>query len=317
MNKKKIVIIGGGNARVLINALKHREDLDVCAVIAMTDSGGSSGVLRQTSGTLPPGDILRALIAASSYDEQLLRSILYKKRFHAVGKLTDHNVGNIFLTQAAIYANGDMTLAIEALAQALNCCIPIYPVTTEISDLCVEVSNGTIVIGEHHIDKPKTQDAKILRAWLQPTPPLYHKAKEAIINADYIYIAPGSLYTSIIASLCVEGMQKEALRKSSAKVIAFCGNARETQGECGPISVAEYITTLEQYLFRPLDMIVYNSHIMTQQDYQNHKERGWEPLILNDHIMQDPRLVLYDYEDIETGGSSAKHIQTYVESCGI
>src|SRR3989338_10719600 len=100
MSKKKIVVIGGGNGSSLcLEALKkHANIFDISAVISMSDSGGSSGKLRKEFNTLPPGDIMRAILSLSKYDYKILRRIFYKPRFKNTGKLDSHNLGNLFLT---------------------------------------------------------------------------------------------------------------------------------------------------------------------------------------------------------------------------
>jgi uncharacterized cofD-like protein len=98
--KKKVVVIGGGNgSAVCLEGLKTYTDrFDISAIISMSDSGGSSGILRREFATLPPGDIMRAILSLSKYDYQSLRKIFYQPRFKQVGKLNSHNLGNLFLT---------------------------------------------------------------------------------------------------------------------------------------------------------------------------------------------------------------------------
>ncbi len=282
----KIVILGGGNGgSISIRALKpYTERLTLTAIIGMSDSGGSSGRLREEFGVLPPGDILRAVLATSQYDYDLLKRIFYEKRFTNSGKLTDHGLGHLFLALAARYTGGSGTDrglidAIHALSQAVDSVGAVYPVTIEPSDLCVEVSNGEIIVGEHEIDRPAYDRAlTIRRAWLQPTPHIYEVAKQAILNADAIIIGPGSFYTSLIATLLPEGV-KDAIRESSAKLIYVAGNGIEKNGETGPTRLSDCVQTLETYLPRPLDVIAYNSAVLDVTQKAYYDKKGWTEII--------------------------------------
>ncbi len=114
MIKKRILVIGGGNGSAIsLVALKQNLKIfDLSAVISMSDSGGSSGRLRRQFKTLPPGDIMRAVLALSKYDYASLRKIFYQPRFSGTGKLDSHNLGNLFLTLTAQYC-GDFLKALE------------------------------------------------------------------------------------------------------------------------------------------------------------------------------------------------------------
>lgn len=286
------VIIGGGNgASKSIMALKpFLSEFSLSAVIPMSDSGGSSGILRKEMNTLPPGDILRAILAMSPYSGDLLRDIFYSNRFSEVGKLSQHNVGNLFLTLAGQFG-GNMEYAITALHQAVKAVGTVYPVTTQISDFCVELSNGDIVIGEHEIDKPTyNRSLRISRAWLQPTPLLHGGARQAIESADSIVIGPGSLYTSNIAALCVEGMM-DALRSSSAKFIFVAGDAYQKDGETGPTKLSEMILELENFLPRPLDTIIVGNDKLSDRQLAGYDKKGWVPFVDDVSPEQDKRIV--------------------------
>lgn len=311
--KKKVVIIGGGRASLVISALKTREDIELSAVIAMSDSGGSSGALRKEFGGLPPGDILRAVLAMSRYDTTLLRNIFYKTRFENVGALSSHNIGNIFLTLATQYSHSFL-YALEALHQALDTVGNVYPVTEEPSDLCVELSNGDIVIGEHAIDRPKHRDHRITRAWLQPTPMISAQAEQAITHADYIVIAPGSLYTSTVAALTVEGMMKGALRNSKATYISVVGNGFEANGEVGPTTLSEYIHELEQYVPKPIDTIIYNTYVpTTEEDSLEYRRRSWESLTMDIERLTGRNIVGYNFGGFD-GDESARLLGTILRT---
>lgn len=294
--------MGGGNGgSISIRALKpFINDINLSAVIAMSDSGSSSGKLRKELGVLPPGDILRAVLAMSRYDYDLLRRIFYETRFSSTGKLNGFGLGHLFIALSEKYDNSIIE-PIRALAQALDTVGPVYPVTTECSDLCVELKNGDIIVGEHEIDRP-THDRSITinRAWLQPTPSMYEPAKQALLEADVIVIGPGSFFTSIIATLLPEGV-KDIIRVSKAKLVYVTGNAVEKDGETGPKKLSEFVSTLEDYLPRPLDAIIYNSVVLNETQLAYYKEKGWEP-ILGDVENVEERLMIKEVYEKEEGG---------------
>jgi len=214
MFRKKIVVIGGGNgsAICLEGLKKFASKFNISAVISTSDSGGSSGRLRKELKTLPPGDILRAILSLSKYDYQELRRVFYSPRFKNCGKLDSHNVGNLFLTLATKYC-GNFLYALDALSYSVQAQGKVYPVTLQNVDLVAELDNGKIVRTEEFIDVPKyNRGWKIKKIWLEPSCKAHAKAMETIVSADFIALAPGSLYTSLIAALLPKGI-KEAIEK--------------------------------------------------------------------------------------------------------
>lgn len=275
-SKKKIVVIGGGNgSAITLVALKHYLDkFNVSAVISMSDSGGSSGRLRKELGTLPPGDIMRAVLALSKYDYPMLRQIFYQPRFSCRGKLKGHNLGNLFLTLIAKYC-GSFPKALEALSQSVEAQGKVYPVTTKPVDLAAELVNGQIVRTEAFIDEPKyNHGSKIKKIWLEPKCVINPEAAKAIKSADYIILSPGSLYTSIIATLLPTGT-REAIKKSKAKIIYVAGNAYRLDGETGPERLSDFVWQLEQYLPRHISTIMHNSHIPKGAERKFYREHKW------------------------------------------
>ena len=293
--KQNVVIISGGNGSgVSINACKtFLEEVALSAVIPMSDSGGSTGRLRREFDTLPVGDIMRAVIAMSKHDAGLLKQLFYRMRFKKAGKLDGHNLGNLFLILAEQYG-GDFVHALTALHPAVEAVGTVHPVTLDVSDLAVELASGEQVVGEHEIDRPKSTEDKITRAWLEPQPALYNGAKEALKKADVIVFGPGSLYCSVIPSLLVADVQ-EVLEKSSAKLVYVVGNAFEEHGEAGPRVLSKFISTLESYLPRALDAVVFNNHSLSEHEQKRYQEKQWT-LITNDVDDNDPRVIVGDFE---------------------
>jgi len=310
MSKKKIVIIGGGNGSATsINALKPFVDqLHLSAVVSMSDSGGANGRLRKKFDMLPPADLLRATLAMSKYDYKVLKQIFYKNRPEGVNEEFDgYYLGSLFIFFAQRLGSSFME-TIDAFHQMLEAVGRVYPVTLEQSDLCVELSNGEIVIGEGEVDRPTHDRAHtISRAWLQPTPMLYEGAKKVIEEADAIIFGPGSLYTSIVTNLTVEGMMKGALRNTKAKFIYVLGNAYEGDGEVGPETMSGFVETLESFLPRKVDTIVFNNHVLTQSEQAYYDKRDWKCFVQDLENLKGRDVVGGDFER-SGGGLNAKKL---------
>jgi uncharacterized cofD-like protein len=231
ITKKKVAVLGGGNgSAVCLEALKKFNNrFEIAGIISMSDSGGSSGRLRKEFSTLPPGDIMRAVLALSKYDYKSLRQVFYKPRFAGLGKLDTHNLGNLFLVLAAQYG-GSFMHGLEALAASVEVCGKVFPVTMHTVDLAAELDNGSIVRTEAFIDKPEyNRGWKIKKVWLEPDCKVYEAAAKAIRQADYIILSPGSLYTSLISTLLPAGV-REAIAASKAKIYYVAGNAFRLDG---------------------------------------------------------------------------------------
>lgn len=294
--KKNIVIIGGGNgSAVSINAVKNYTDIfNISAVISMSDSGGSSGRLRREFKTVPPGDIMRAVLAMSPYDFQTLKQIFYRNRIKGLDKLGKHNLGNLFLILSSQYNNSDFMSAVQALEQAIEAVGHVYPATLDRNDLVAELSNGRTIKTEAKIDRPDyDRKLKIKKAWLEPKGRAYPKAKRAIEKADAIILGPGSLYTSVVAALLPVGV---AIKKSKAKIIGVIGNAYETVGETGPTNVSECVKEGEKYLPRKCDVIIYNNHKLNKTEKEYYAKRKWALYDFDAENLKGYNIIQGDFE---------------------
>lgn len=200
----KIVAIGGGTGLPAVIQglcdLAEEEGADtrtsVTAIVTVTDDGGSSGRLRQTMGVLPPGDARNCLAAAARTDSQF-RHLLQQR----VGD-ENHPVGNLLLA-ALTQLTGDFASAVDTLAQAIDVRGEVLPATGHDVRLRAEFDTGELVDGETSII---AQRSRIRRLTLHPSPRPLPQALKAIVNADALVVGPGSLYTSILPNLLVEGV---------------------------------------------------------------------------------------------------------------
>lgn len=287
--------MGGGNgSAITLQALKKFiPEIELSGVISMSDSGGSSGRLRREFDTLPAGDVMRAILSLSIYDYKLLKNIFYEKRFINSGKLDKHNLGNLFLVLTEKY-NGNWVDSISSLEQAVSAKGKIFPVTLDKTDLCVELSDGSIIKTEEMIDRPDyDRNKKIKKAWLEPEGKIYSGAKKAIEEADYIFLGPGSFYCSIIAALLSKGVF-DAINKSKAKLIYIAGGAYELNGETGPVNLSDFILELEEYLPRSLDRIVYNDFKWYEEKQEKNKD--WGEIIADFENIDMKKLLKSDFQ---------------------
>jgi uncharacterized cofD-like protein len=210
---------------------------NITAIVTVGDDGGSSGRLRNEMGILPPGDI-RNCIAALGDDEDLITE-LFQYRFKTGEGLEGHSFGNLFLT-ALCSITGNMVKAIKESANVLNIRGVVLPATLDDMKLGAEFEDGRVVHGESSIPEAHGQ---IKRLFTEPENcQALPEAIDAIGEADLIILGPGSLYTSVIPNLLVNGIV-DAIMKSKAKKIYVC-NIMTQPGETTDYTVASHINAL-------------------------------------------------------------------------
>ena len=247
MNTKKlrIVAIGGGTGlSTLLHGLKRRilagDDLEVTAVVTVTDDGGSSGRLRREFDVLPPGDIRNCMVALSK-DEDLL-SQLFQYRFPAGRGLKNHSFGNLFLT-ALTNLTGDFPQAVRRSAEILRTTGRIYPSTSENVRIRAVLAGGGVVEGETRISRSRSriEQVQLVPEFCRPLP----ETLAAIGEADLISLGPGSLFTSIIPNLLVHGIPA-AIRKSAAVKANFM-NLMWQPGETTDFTASDHLEAIHRH----------------------------------------------------------------------
>lgn len=258
----QIVSMGGGNGlATLLRGLKRYArpssgGVGITAVVTVTDDGGSSGRLRRTFDVLPPGDIRNCMVALSQ-DETLL-SRLFDYRFSSGHGLKGHSFGNLFLT-ALTDLTGEFPQAVKLSSDVLRVAGRIYPSTTSKAALEATLSDGAQLSGESRISR---STAKIERIALRPrkVKPL-KETLEAIAEADLITFGPGSLFTSIIPNLLVDGIP-QAVAASPARKVYFV-NLMTQPGETGDFRASDHLAAVLRHAgkrARPIiDVMVVNS----------------------------------------------------------
>lgn len=233
----KIVALGGGTGlSTLLRGLKHYTS-NITAVVTVSDDGGSSGRLQRELGVLPPGDIRNCLVALA--DSERLITELFQYRFSEGDGLAGHSFGNLLLA-ALTAVTGGFDIAIRESSRVLAIRGRVLPSTLSAARLCAELEDGTIVEGETKISQ---STKRIARVFLDPRhcEPL-HEVMEAIREADAIILGPGSLYTSIMPNLLVDGIAGEIARSKAVRI--YVCNVMTQPGETQGYSAADHVQAI-------------------------------------------------------------------------
>ena len=268
---KNIVTIGGGTGSfTLLTGLK-KYPVNIAAIVSMVDDGGSTGILRDELGVLPPGDVRQCLVALSESSE-ILRELL-NYRFES-GGLKGHNFGNLFLS-ALEKISGNFGKAVGEAIKILNVKGEVIPVTDQDIKLCMRLKNGKILQGQSQIeDNFDIEKIGIKKNWISPLARANKKAIKKILEADLIIIGPGNFYSSIVPNLLVKGIS-EAIIKSKARVVFNC-NLVNKKGHTEKFSLEDYIDAINKLIGKNrIDFAVFNTkkpNTNLIKKYKNKKE---------------------------------------------
>lgn len=252
---KKVVTIGGGTGSfTLLSGLK-KYPIELSAIVSMADDGGSTGILRDELGVLPPGDVRQCLVALSDTPDMLRELMNYR---FAEGGLEGHSFGNIFLS-ALEKITGDFGKGVEEASRILNFRGVVIPVTLSDVRLFMTLENGDVLSGENEINvSKKFEKVGVKKVFLKPVPKANPLAVKKILEADLVVIGPGNHYCSIIPNLLVPGIA-EALRKTKAKIVYNC-NLISKRGQTDQFSLEDYIREVNSYIgAKRIDFVTYNS----------------------------------------------------------
>ncbi len=254
----KITLIGGGTGSFTLLQEFKNWTTNITAIVNMSDDGGSSGVLRDELGVLPPGDIRQCLVALSDYPDA---RDLFNYRFNK-GKLKNHPVGNIILSALELYYN-DFAKAIDVVSQLLRLKGEVLPVSTQKHQICL-IDQKRIIKGETNILKHQIKSINPL-FYLEPQKvKINPKARRAILNAELVIIAPGNFFGSLIPPLLVDGM-KQALAQTKAKVVMI-SNLINKPKQTFNWTVLDYWKQINKYLYQEtIDFVLYNNHPIKQE----------------------------------------------------
>jgi uncharacterized cofD-like protein len=279
---------GGTGLSTLLGGLKHRVcdsaglvgDLpqfdatfisDLTAIVAVTDDGGSSGRLRRDFSMLPPGDLRKCMVSLAQ--EEHILSQLFRHRFHAEGELNGHSFGNLFIAALA-EATGDFAQGVKLAGELLAIRGRILPVTSANTVLVARMEDGSLVRGETRISASPLRIAEVM---LEPAvAPALTETLQAIAGADLITLGPGSLYTSLITNLLVDGIAEALATTRAARV--YIANLLTEANESLGLSVADHIERIYEHAGRAIfDYALVNTGPISRAIFERYANEGAEP----------------------------------------
>lgn len=234
----KICAIGGGTGlSTMLRGLK-KYTKNITAIVTVGDDGGGSGALREDLGILPPGDIRNCILALAN-TEPIMKELL-QYRFKE-GNLQGQSFGNLFLAAMNGICNNNFMEAVKAMSDVLAVTGKVLPVTLDNMRLSATLSNGMVVNGESRIPQVVEEyNTKIEEIRIEPAnAKALREAVEAIYDADIIVLGPGSLYTSVIPNLLVEGI-RNALKETTAMRV-YVANLMTQHGESDGYTVSDHL----------------------------------------------------------------------------
>jgi uncharacterized cofD-like protein len=275
----KIVVIGGGTGSfTLLRALKE-QPCDITSLVSMSDSGGSTGVLRDELGVLPPGDVRQCLVALSEVPE--MRD-LFSFRFPS-GSLEGHSFGNLFLS-ALEKMSGSFSGAVLMASEVLRIKGEVLPITLDKTHLILDRADGSEIRGEADVADAQLLKGEIPQLRLDPEGYITKEAQAAILNADLVVIAPGNLYGSLAPALIVKGT-KEALSKTKAP-IAFVCNLVNKPNQTAGYAVHDYAREIERFIGTgKLSYVLYNVDQPTAEQLSVYALEGEEPVGVDNNAL--------------------------------
>ena len=267
-----VTTIGGGTGHnAVLNGLKMHSGIDLAAIVAMFDDGGSSGVLRDELGALPPGDSRQCLVALSQ-SEEIWRKLF---NFRFVGdSLSGQNFGNLFIA-ALQQITGSFEMALNLAGEILKTKGKVIPVTLDDVRLVAHTPDGKVIIGEHQIDL-KEMPIKSLSFTKEPTP--NPRAIERLLESDMIAFCPGDLYANTLSILKVRSVAK-AICASKALKVYVC-NIMTQKMHTADLQVIDFVELLEKYLGQKdiFDYVLYNTKKPSQKFLASYLQEGESPV---------------------------------------
>jgi uncharacterized cofD-like protein len=308
----RIVALGGGTGLPVVleglaealqatvgesNVARWTDSL--AAIVTVTDDGGSSGRLRRELGMLPPGDIRNCLAALSS-DAAFKR--LLDHRFDAPTAFDGHAVGNLMLA-ALTQMTGSFAAAIDEMATLLRSRGRVYPSTIEDVTLQAELVTGELVEGETAI---VAHPGRIRRLSLARRVRPWPDALRALINADAIVVGPGSLYTSVLPNLLVDGVASTLSAVRGARIVVM--NLMTQPGETDGFSMDDHLRVLQEHTGRDLfDYVLVNRTQPTAAQLASYRSEGAEFLRGGGHLPSAGSAELLEADLLDTSCEKVRH----------
>lgn len=252
---KKVVILGGGTGMsAVLKGLKYFP-LDITTVITVSDSGRSTGKLREEFLTPAVGDIRKVLSNLSLLPDEI--KDIFEYRFETYSDLNGHPIGNLLLT-AALTKTKNLKQTIEYVSKLLNVKQKVLPLSEDYLTLMGETTDGRTITGEENITKSKSTYKRI---YYKEEPHVLPDVIDAINEADLVIFSMGSLYTSLLPHLICKEVQ-DAIKDTKAKVMYLC-NAMTQPGETDKFGVSDHIDVIENYIGKDrIDVVIASNTII-------------------------------------------------------
>ena len=270
---------GGTGLPSLLGGLKTNPWLTVNAVVTMFDSGGSSGMLRDQLGVLPPGDVLKCALALARNEKEARRVLLARLPTLENYRLGGHTGGNLLLSMMQQYS-GDFLAAVDGLRGLLGCAGRVWPVSIEQASVCAEYRDGSRTRGEVEVDAGHNAGHGVARLWLEPEVQILPAAAEAIARFEAAVIGPGSFYTSLLPIFLVNGA-REALARVSGPVVLVTNLLTEGRGMTD-FTAGTAVRVLGDTIGRPVDVVIVNTARPSSATLARYADEHKAPLELGD-----------------------------------
>jgi uncharacterized cofD-like protein len=272
----RIVAVGGGTGlSTLLTGLKKFSH-NITAIVTVSDDGGSSGIIRDSFDVLPPGDIRNCLVALAD-SEPLMRK-LFQYRFPEEKPFSGHTVGNLVIL-ALSNISGNFETAIQEASKILAITGKVVPATLSKIRLVAKNTDGTYTEGEHKITKSVNKIESI--SIIPETAVATREAIDAISSCDVIVIGPGSLYTSIMPNLLIDGI-KDAIIAAKAKKIYVC-NVMTQEGETDQYSAYDHIRAIEKHCGTKIfDFVIVNDKDVIPEVLERYQTENSYPVAVDE-----------------------------------
>ena len=308
----KIVAIGGGHGlSTMLGGLK-RYTKDITAIVTVADDGGGSGMLREDLGILPPGDIRNCILALANTEPTMEQLLNYRS---TEGPLAGQSFGNLFLA-AMDGISGSFDEAVHRMGEVLAITGRVLPVTNQSVHLEAEFVNGSRVLGESKIFYAKKRnDCRIRQVRLVPEHPKpLPESIEAIAQAVLILLGPGSLYTSIIPNLLVDGVAEAIAKSRALKILVM--NIMTQDGESDGYTGADHVRALLHHGAPGIiDVCIANNAVIGEAILAPYRQEGVEQLRLEREEIEAMGIQVEEYP-MATGERYIRH-DTYALASAI
>jgi uncharacterized cofD-like protein len=301
-----VTAVGGGTGLPCVLAGLTRADarqpgrgLEVTALVTTCDDGGSSGELRRRYGVPSPGDVRNCLVALAAAPGGL--AALFQHRFGGEGALAGHTVGNVVLTALAQQL-GDFGAAVRAASELLGVRGRVLPATDRCAELVATLDDGRVIRGESAIVAAR---GRVGRLALDGAAPASAATLSAVSDADLVVLGPGSLYSSVIASLVVEGVGTALAGCHGMRVLVM--NLFTQPGETDGYGAADHVLAVERHAGRVVDAVLVHGGPLPPEMVDAYAAQGSHPVCVDREALEALGILVREADLVASGSRTARH----------